>query len=191
MFSWSSCPVGFKTKILYFIFGQFWNCTWCFYKMAFSTKREVERNLDLFLTGSFNSTLFISMWFISSVKKGKGAEPVSFNSFAMLKLLNCFHVSRIKLKFLFHFKPALIYLQRTGFPYICMNMTCLLSTSLVANQQPGFNHRKCIDFIFYSKIIKASNVPFIYGLHSAVSASVKISSEVFLLVYIFKKKNVL
>lgn len=192
MFSWSCCPMGFKTKISYFIFGQFWNCTHSLYKAALTTKREVERNLDLFLTGSFNSTLF-TMWFISNGKKGKGAEPMSFNNVAMLKLLNCSHVLRIKLKFLFHFKPALIYLQKTGFLYICTNPCVItLFTEYYPSSKPAaWNLYRVLiignALILFFTQISLRHVLFRHGLHSAVSASVKISWEIFLLVYVFKK----
>lgn len=52
-------------------------------------------------------------------KKGKGAEPTSFNSVAVFNLFNCSLVSRSKLKLLFCFTPALIYLQKIGVLYIC------------------------------------------------------------------------
>lgn len=118
MFSWFYCPVGFKTKISCFIFGQFWNHTWSLYKMAFTAWFVPHRFIQL--------NIIYQYVIYQQCKKRKGTEPMSFNSVEMLKLLNCSHVLRIKLKFLFHFKPTLIYLQGTGFPYICRKL-CVMT----------------------------------------------------------------
>lgn len=155
--------------------------------------QQKEKLKEIFVPHRFIQLNIIYHVIYHQCKKGKGAEPISFNSVAMLKLLNCYHMWNIKLKFLFNFKPALIYLQRIGVPYICKKPCVMtLFAEYFPSSKPAawksFNHRKCIDFIFYSEIIKASNVLFIHELHSAVSASVKISSEVFLLEHVFFQK---